>query len=220
MLVSASWTMRKAARSVPGGSGGRVALRLHLDASAPRPRPAPPVRAAGPGRGRVRAARRPGVRSVSSTWRTSPSASLLAALMVVSAVRACSGSLVEQREADARLHVDDRDAVGEDVVQFAGDPQPLLVGAAPFRRGPLGPLAGPLLPAYADQFGGGERRPATQAATTDLLPPGRRAGRPAGGSQRYSQCATSRCPAHSAPSAPRRPGGARRRPRRSRRRRR
>ena len=40
------------------------------------------------------------------------------------------GLLVQQVQGDAGLHVDERDVVGEHVVQLAGDAQPLLAGPA------------------------------------------------------------------------------------------
>ncbi len=84
------------------------------------------------------------------------------------------GVRVEQRQAHAGLHVDHGDAVGQYVVQLAGDPQPLLVHPAPFGGLPLGPVPGPLLPSYADHLGGGEYgdRP---GGDTALGPPRRRA---------------------------------------------
>lgn len=92
-LVSASWTIRKAVRSTPADSARRRPVSCTSTSS--------PTRSAcsvssssrsSPGAG-PRGAAAPGARSVPSTWRTSPSASLLVALIVVSAVRACSGRL-------------------------------------------------------------------------------------------------------------------------------
>ncbi len=88
-LVRASWTIRKAARSVPGARRGgspststvRPALAACSTSSDSRSSPGAGARGAAPG-----------ARRASSTWRTSPSASLLWSLIVVSAVRACSGS--------------------------------------------------------------------------------------------------------------------------------
>ncbi len=59
-------------------------------------------------------------------------------------------------------------------MQLAGDPQPLLVHPAFRGRGPLGALAGPLLPAYADQLGDGEHRE-HPGGDAHFLRPGRRA---------------------------------------------
>jgi hypothetical protein len=55
---------------------------------------------------------------------------LLACLIAVSAVRACSGLLVHEVERYAGLHIDERDVVGEHVVQLACDPHPLFARTA------------------------------------------------------------------------------------------
>ena len=62
------------------------------------------------------------------------------------------GVRVEERQTHAGLDVDHRDAVGEDVVQLTGDPQPLLVGPPAGGLRPLGPVPGPLLTADPDQL--------------------------------------------------------------------
>ncbi len=87
----------------------------------------------------------------------------------------------------------------EHVVQLPGDAQPLLVGAAPFRTGPLGPLARPLLTADAGQFGHREKGH-HPGGDDDLLGPGGRVV-PGGGSHRYRRWTSSRCPAQSVPIA-------------------
>ena len=154
-LVSASWAMRKAARSTPGGQPvgdvvGRdrppVAvhpLDAHVEAGAAGPldeaRRGRPARRWGP------AAAASPWRSTSSTERSSPRASLLASLMAASAGAHLVGVdgvglLVDQVQRHAGPHVDQRDVVGEHVVQLAGDAQALLAGAAAglLGRGPPG----------------------------------------------------------------------------------
>ena len=96
-----------------------------------------------------------------------------------------------------------RDAVREDVVQLAGDPQPLLVGPPPLGLRAFGALPGPLLAASPDQLGaaprsrshpGGDRRspaPGGAAVARRAAASGRASGRPA------------RCPAQSIPAPPR-----------------
>lgn len=63
---------------------------------------------------------------------------------------------VQQRESHARLDVDDGDAVGQDVMEFARHPQPFLIGPALLRRLPFRLPVRPLLTAYAYELGGGD----------------------------------------------------------------
>ena len=66
------------------------------------------------------------------------------------------GLLVEQVQGHAGLHVDQRDVVGQHVVQLLGQPQPLLAEPAPLLvLGGLGQLGRPL-PADADQLRDGQ----------------------------------------------------------------
>src|SRR5581483_2943993 len=91
-LVSASWAMRKAARSTPGGSG-----RSRPDTSTRTATPADAALATSPSRSAAsrgagrRGAASPSRRRTSRTDRNSPSASFEASLMAASAARAWSG---------------------------------------------------------------------------------------------------------------------------------
>ena len=70
------------------------------------------------------------VASTPTSERSSTSASLLASLMAAERLRLL-GLAVDEVQGDAGLHVDQRHVVRDDVVQLAGDPQPLLVGLTP-----------------------------------------------------------------------------------------
>ena len=203
-LVRASWTMRKAARSVPGGSVGRLA---------------PSISTVRPGARRLLdefgepvEARRRGARGVAGRAQGVEDLADLAQRLLAGRLDGGERGAglfrvgVEEREADTRLDVDHRDAVREDVVQFAGDPQPLLVGAAPLGRpAHARPAPGPT--ARAGSRTSSETRDDRHAPRWRRRSPAprRAASSPPGGSHRYSQCATSTCPAHSTPIG--RPGG-------------
>jgi len=69
----------------------------------------------------------------------------------------------------ARLDVEERDVVGQHVVQLPRDPEPLLAHYPPRLRGSdLGPLGGSYL-AHPERFAGGEEHP-QQAAKANTPP--------------------------------------------------
>ena len=88
--------------------------------------------------------------------RSSWSASLLAVLMLLNAPARLGGILVDQVQADAGLHVHERDVVREYVVQFLGQFEPLLAGASLRLFGPRSLDIGELRSADPDEFGDGE----------------------------------------------------------------
>ncbi len=117
----------------------------------------------------------PSARSTSSTRRSSPRASPLASLIAASAGRADLGLVLQQVEGDAGLHADQRQVVGEHVVQLLGHAQPLVAGLAPplllGRPGPRPP------PAPADPA-----RSRWSCASTSSQARSARRGRPASAS--------------------------------------
>ena len=111
------------------------------------------------------------VRSTSSVARSSRIASPLASWIASSAGSHLAAPLARQVHRNARLELDDRDGVGQGVVQLPGDPQPLLTGSA--QRGllsvafgverPLLGLAEIRLPVLVDESGDpGAEEPAEQ----------------------------------------------------------
>ena len=128
----ARWSAPPARSGTRPGRPRPAARRAPRRRSGVTGRPASATRSstsASPGAG-CAAPPRPAGAAPPSTARTSRSASALACLIAASAARACSGCSSMQVQPDAGLHVDQRQVVAEHVVQFLGDPQPLLAGLA------------------------------------------------------------------------------------------
>ncbi len=158
----------------------------------------------------------PGPRSVASTWRTSPSASLLVDLMVTSAVRASAGRRSSRASATpawmlisdrlwARMSCNSRAILS------------LSLGPALLQLLPVGPVGGDPLPPEPHQLGPRhhQQQPGQQP---EFRQPGGAwtAGRRAA-SRRAARRWPARAPGRPRPARPRPPVGARRRSRRSRR---
>lgn len=137
-----------------GRDGGRITLALHGDGEPGGPRLfdqfGQPVEAGGRGRG-----------GVAGCTEVGEHLTYLVERLLAGPLDRGEGGPglfrvgVEQRESDPGLHVDDGDAVGQHVVEFAGHAQPFLVGPSPLRRLALRAGGRPLLTAEAQQFGGG-----------------------------------------------------------------
>lgn len=136
-----------------GRDGGRIALALHGDGEPGGPRLfdqfGQPVEAGGRGRG-----------GVAGCTEVGEHLTYLVERLLAGPLDRGEGGPglfrvgIEQRESDPGLHVDDGDAVGQHVVEFAGHAQPFLVGPSPLRRLALRAGGRPLLTAHPQQFGG------------------------------------------------------------------
>ena len=117
--------MRYAAASTAAGSTAEPVTITSTGSPACCVRATSPSSRAKDGTG-ARGADSPPDRSTPSVKRSSSSASLLAPLIAVSAAAAWSGMGGGDVRARAGLDVDGRQAVGDDVVEVAGDAQPFL----------------------------------------------------------------------------------------------
>ncbi len=195
-LVRASCTMRKAARSAPGGNRGgspsvstvRPAAAACSTSSGSRSRPGAGARGAAPG-----------ARRVPRTWRTSPSASLLADLMVVSAARACSGSLSSSASPMLAWTL-----MTEMLCARTSCSSRAMRSRSSSARRRAASARSARSRAHCSRRTRASSARATTASTqvaTTISWPTPAPRSPAGGSHRYSQSATRTCPAHSTATA-------------------